>query len=55
MSKNTQVIIAVSIISLAVICTGSATVSEHNRNKKYKEKYGNNEGESHVKVCKNFF
>lgn len=55
MSKKTQIIIAASIISLTVICTGSATVSEHKRNKKYKEKYDNNEGESYAKVCKNFF
>lgn len=48
MSKKIQIIIAVSIISLAVICTGSATVSEHKRNKKYKEKYYNSEG---VKSC----
>lgn len=55
MSKKIQIIIAASIISLTVICTGSATVSEHKRNKKYKEKYDNNEGESYAKVCKNFF
>lgn len=54
MSKKIQIIIAASIISLTVICTGSATVSEHKRNKKYTEKYGNNEGENYVKVCKIF-
>jgi hypothetical protein len=45
MNKKTQIIIAAAIISLTAICTGSATVSEHKRNKKYKEKYGNSEGE----------